>query len=70
MTAKDEEIDPSIYQYDEIYDEIKGHDKKQEGRDRSRSRSRDRKKKIEEKPKQSKYIGKMKQVVADRQKDH
>lgn len=70
MTAKDEEIDPSIYQYDEIYDEIKGKAEKEGDRDRSRSRSRDRKKKVEEKPKQSKYIGKMKQVVADRHKDH
>jgi hypothetical protein len=72
MTAKDEEIDPSIYQYDEIYDEIKGKAGKEGGRDRSRSRSRsrDRKKKAEERPKTSRYIGKMKQVVADRHKDH
>lgn len=65
MADKEEEIDPSIYQYDEIYDQIKGEEKGE----RSRSRSRD-KKKTEEKPKQSKYIGRMKQMVGDRHKDH
>lgn len=38
MAGKEEEIDPSIYQYDEVYDEIKGNTKNKEDRSRSRSR--------------------------------
>ena len=68
MSNKEQEIDPSIYLYDEVYDEIKGNDKKD---DRSRSRSREKEKKKEvPKPKHSKYIGRMKQMVNERQKDH
>lgn len=45
--SKEEEIDPSIYQYDEVYDEIKGtnanaKDKNKDKKDKSRSRSRDK----------------------------
>lgn len=68
MTHPEEEIDPALYQYDEIYDQIKGED-----RERSRSREKEKereKRKGEEKPKQSKYIGRMKQMVSDRHKDH
>ena len=41
--SKEEEIDPSIYQYDEVYDEIKGTNaKNKDKKDKSRSRSRDK----------------------------
>lgn len=64
--SKEEEIDPSIYQYDEVYDEIKG---KKEG-SRSRSRDKEKAKVSPSKPKKSKYINKMKQLVSERQKGH
>lgn len=65
-----EDIDPSVYLYDEVYDEIKGKEREgkegREGREGERERSRDKPK--QEVPRQSKYINKMKQLVAGRQK--
>lgn len=67
MTHPAEDIDPSVYLYDEVYDEIKGKEREgKEGRGKERERSRDKPK--QEAPRQSKYINKMKQLVAGRQK--
>lgn len=59
----EEEIDPSIYQYDEVYEEIKA-PKKTKPIEKSRPETKNNQQSG------SKYIGKMKTIVERREKDH